>query len=328
MKTRLLTFLILGVTLLVFSLPSVGKTQEIDDYSSDFIIEIIPNDPRPGETVSAKIISYQFDVNRSVITWTLDGKVIEKGTGKKTANFTLPSLGKESALSVSIVTDSGIETSKTKKFSGGDIDFLWEAQTTVPAGYKGKALPSRKALIKVTGLPHLFNSAGAIARQNLIYEWTLNYKNLPDDSGINRNTLSLRLNDSGDYVVGLKVSTRDKRTSFQKFLHISYDGFKTKLLFYKDDALEGPFYGKALRNKTSLQGKDLNILAEPFFLAEGGTSDYFWTMNDKAAKPGKRPNRILLMKGEGSGQAEIAFEMKREMANSLQVEEGVINVDF
>ena len=59
--------------------------------------------------------------------------------------FVLPNLGKESILTVNIVTNQGVKTSKTKKFSGSDIDFLWEANTSVPAGYKGKALAGEKS---------------------------------------------------------------------------------------------------------------------------------------------------------------------------------------
>src|SRR3989338_6078507 len=121
------TFLIISLLIsFVFCLPKNGLAQEINDYSSDFSIELVPDNPRPNQAVSAKIVSYQFDINRSDITWILDGKTVASGTGEKTADFVLPSLGQESVLTVSIVTNEGVKTSKTKKFSGGDIDFLWK----------------------------------------------------------------------------------------------------------------------------------------------------------------------------------------------------------
>ena len=127
------TFLIISLLIsFVFCLPKNGLAQEINDYSSDFSIELVPDNPRPGQTVSAKVVSYQFDINRSDIAWILDGKTIAQGQGKKTADFVLPSLGKESVLTVNIITNEGVKTSKTKKFSGSDIDFLWQANTSVP----------------------------------------------------------------------------------------------------------------------------------------------------------------------------------------------------
>ena len=100
----------------LFPLPQNGLAQEINDYSSDFSIELVPDNPRPNQAVSVKVVSYQFDVNRSDITWILDGKIIAQGNGKKTADFVLPPLGKESVLIVNIITNQGVKTSKTKSF--------------------------------------------------------------------------------------------------------------------------------------------------------------------------------------------------------------------
>jgi len=313
----------------VFVFSKNGLAQEINDYSSDFSIELVPDNPRPGQAVSAKVVSYQFDINRSDIAWILDGKTVAQGQGKKTADFVLPSLGKESVLTVSIVTNEGVKTSKTKKFSGSDIDFLWQANTSVPAGYKGKALAGRKAFVKITALPHLYSASGAISRSNLVYDWTFNYKNLPDDSGAGKNTLLIRMNDMGDYVIGVKVSTKDKRTSFQKYLHLSAEGVSPKLVFYADNPLEGTFYGRALGNKINLKAKDIAIRAEPYFFnQEDGKTTYRWSMNGKSIKSGKKPNTISLVSEENSGQAGINFEMEKEIENNLQSANGGVNIAF
>ena len=329
MKNGFVFLIALFLVSSLFSLPKSGLAQEINDYSSDFTIELVPDNPRPNQAVSAKVISYQFDVNRSAITWILGGKTIASGTGEKTVDFVLPPLGKESVLTVNIITNQGVKTSKTKKFSGSDIDFLWQANTSVPAGYKGKALAGRKAFVKITALPNLYLASGIISRSNLIYEWTFNYKNLPDDSGADKNTLLIRLNDLGDYVVGVKVSTKDKRTNFQKFLHLSAEGTSPKAVFYADDPLEGPFYGKALGGKISLKTKDINIRAEPYFFnQEDGQATYKWSMNGQSVKSGKKPNTISLVSEESSGQARISFEMEKEVENSLQTAETSANIAF
>lgn len=329
MKKGFVFLISLIFILSLFSLPKNGLAQEINDYSSDFTIELIPDNPRPEQAVSVKIVSYQFDVNRSGITWILDGKTIASGTGEKTADFVLPSLGKESVLTVNIVTNQGVKTSKTRKFSGSDIDFLWSANTSVPAGYKGKALAGRKAFVKITALPHLYLASGAISRSNLVYEWTFNYKNLPDDSGAGKNTLLVRLNDLGDYVIGVKVSTKDKRGSFQKFLHLSAEGVSPRAVFYADDPLEGPFYSKALGGKISMKTKDINIRAEPYFFnQEDGKAVYRWSMNGKSVKSGKKPNTISLVSEESSGQARISFEAEKEVENNLQTANGGLNISF
>ena len=133
----------------------------------------------------------------------------------------------------------------------------------------------------------------------------------------------------GDYVIGVKVSTKDKRTSFQKYLHLSAEGVSPKLVFYADNPLEGPFYGRALGNKINLKAKDIAIRAEPYFFnKEDGKTTYKWSMNGKSIKSGKKPNTISLVSEENSGQARINFEMEKEIENNLQSTSGGVNIVF
>lgn len=329
MKKEFIFLISLLLILVAFPLPKKGLAANISDFSSDFSIELIPDNPLPNEQVSAKIVSYQFDINRSDIVWTLNGKVIVKGLGKKTADFSLPALGKESVLTVNIITGDGIKTSKTKRFSGSDLDFLWEALTTVPAGYKGKALAGRMAVVRITALPNLYTASGLASRSNMVYEWTMNYKNLPEESGMNKNTLLMKLNDAGDYVIGVKVSTRDKKTSFQKFLHLSAEGISPKIVFYRDEPLEGPFYGAAIGGKVFLKTNDISLRAEPFFFNEGkGQTIYKWNMNGQSVKSGKKPNIISLVSERNSGEARIGLTIEREILNDLQTAEQETNIVF
>lgn len=315
--------------LLANDFANAATPQKIKQYDYDFSIEIIPEEPLPGQSVSAKLISYQFDIDRSQIEWILDGKTLNKGLGKKTANFVLPSLGKEAVLTVNIITNNGAEVSKIKKFSGSDLDFLWQAGTSVPAGYRGKALAVKKSLVKIVALPNLYVNSALVSRSNLIYEWTLDYKNLPDDSGAGKNTFSVRLNDSGDYTIGVKVSTKDRKASAQKFLHLSAEGVLAEVVLYKDDPLEGPFYGKYLGDEMAMKTKDINIRAEPYYFnQEKGEMVYVWNMNGQSIKAGRKPNTLSLVSGDGSGSASINFKMEKDTVNYLQSAESEVKIMF
>jgi len=334
MKKRFIFLMVILIFSGVLCLPendfaSAATAKKVNQYDSDFSIEMIPEEPLPGQAVSAKLISYQFDIDRSEIEWVFDGKTLNKGLGKKTANFVLPSLGKEAILTVNVVTNNGSEVSKTKKFSGSDLDFLWQAETSVPAGYKGKALAVKKSLVKIIALPHLYTASVLNSRSNLVYEWTLNYKNLPDDSGVDKNTFLVRLNDSGDYVIGVKVSTQDRKAVAQKFLHLSSEGTLGEVVLYKDDPMEGPFYGKSLGYEFVMKTKDINIRAEPYFFnQEKGETVYAWNMNNKPIKYGRKPNTISLVSGDGTGSASINFKMEKDTANWLQSAESEVSVVF
>lgn len=328
MKKGFVFLISLLLILSVFSLPKNGLAQEINEYNSEFTIELVPSDPKPNDLVFAKVVSYQFDINRSVITWILDGKIIAQGAGKKEASFTISPLGKETALTVNITTYDGIKTSQTNKFSGSDIDFLWEAQTTAPSGYKGKALPGYKSNARVTALPHLYSAGARLSPSSLIYEWSFNYKNDQDLSGLGKNSILFKINDFGEFVIGLKVSSRDKRASFQKSFRLSAEG-EPKLIFYSDDPLEGPFYGKALPRRILIKSKDFSIRGEPYFINKNAGGIFIdWTMNDKKIKSGKYPNILSLAANGDSGEAEIEMKIKKEGETFVQTADQSIRINF
>ena len=327
-KNYLKIVVLLVSAVLFFGAPAGAV--EISTFDSDFSIEIIPSNPAPNEQISAKVVSYQFDVDRSNIVWTLNGEVIAKGAGKKDANFIAPDFGKESHLVVSIITDKGISASKTLSLVGNDIDLLWEARTTAPAWYKGKPLPSFKSLVKITAVPHLFSGGAEVPPSSLVYEWSLNYKNIPDASGAGKDSFAFRLNDYEKFAVGLRVSSRNKSVEFEKYTDISADGAKPKVVFYADNPLEGPHYGSALTREGNLLSEEMAIRAEPYFFADspaGGVGDIFsyqWTMNNKEINPDSFPNILSLRTGGESGSSVLGLKIRR----GFQSAENFIKINF
>ena len=317
---------IILLTSLILFLVSQASAIEINTFDSEFSVEIIPNNPAPGEQVFAKAVSYQFDIDRSSITWTLNGEVIAKGIGKKDAIFPAPDFGKESRLVVSIITDKGLSVSKTTRFTGNDIDFLWEAQTTVPSWYKGKALPAFKSLVKITAVPHLFSGGAEISPSGLVYEWSVNYEKIPDASGANKDSFIFQLNDHEKIPIGLRVSNRNKSASFEKYVDISTDRVRPKIIFYGDSPTEGPDFGNALETETNLFLKEMAIRAEPYFFADNIREifSYNWTMNDREINPDAFPNVLSLRTSGASGNSIISLKIR----GAFQSAEKFIKINF
>ena len=116
----------------------------------------------------------------------------------------------------------------------------------------------------------------------------------------------------GDYAIGVKVSTQDRKAVAQKFLHLSAEGFSPEIVLYNDDPMEGPFYGKSLGEEFAIKTKDINIRAEPYFFnQEKGETAYSWNMNGQFIKSSKKPNTISLVSGDRSGSASVNFKMEK-----------------
>jgi hypothetical protein len=326
-----------------FVLSNIGQAAAGQDFSVSFL----PINPTPNTDVTARITSYQFDVNRSTVVWELDGEIIENGLGKSTARFTTPDLGKNGTLNIYITTENGEKASETIPLSGNDIDILWEAITYTPYWYKGKALPVSQSQIKVTAIPYLFSNGGKLSSSNLIYEWFLNNKKDARSSGAEKNLFVFRLDNFDNYSVGVRVSNANQTVVFEKYISLSANEAEPKIIFYKDTILEGPLYGIALKDEVNLTSNEIGIYAEPFFFSDKNFAGlpyiwktdedkgdfnqgilYNWQMNGKEIIPTENPNTVdLRISGESSGFADIILNI-RNMTNVMQSTEKQIRINF
>jgi len=289
-------------------------------YTTDFQVEFLPKSPEANTVVTARIVTYSFNLDASYITWALDGSVIQKGTGKKTASFKTSDVGSTMSLTVYITTDAGQEVKKTFNIKIGEIDLLWEAQTYTPLFYRGKAKPIAGAPIKITAIPH-----GLTSQNNLIYEWRRDYKKIASASGTGKSSFSfIPFKTSSKEIIKVKITTLDEKNSIEKTITIKEEN--TRIIFYEEDPRMGPLFNKALREEKNVQGKsEILVRAEPYFFPKDRLS-YSWTMNNQNIETLIGPNVVGLIIPTGKeGQSIIQVEIKsalrllQKITNSLTV---------
>jgi len=310
----------------------VSATNQTMAEGRDFTLKIIPGNYTPNSSISAKLNSFQFDANRASITWVIDGETILTGVGERTVKLRSPEFGENKKITVSIVTSDGKKTTKSLLLTGNNIDFLWEAETSTPAGYKGKALATIGSRIKITAVPYLFKNGRALASEDLIYDWWLNFDKEISASGANKQSFSFELKNTREYNLLLKVSDRASSVSFEKNFIISANQAQPEVVFYEDHPLEGPRYEKALTGTTEIDSDSGEILvrAEPFYFSKdnlGGIS-YKWEMNGNALTTDEKPNVLRLRTPEnGSGEAIIKVVVKHPR-NFMQYAQSAIKFIF
>ncbi len=302
-----------------------GLFHQTQAAGEDFSVEFSPENPGPNTGVSANIISYSFDINRSFITWIINGQTKLKGTGEKSFSFQTGNMGTQTALSVSITTDSGAQLRKNFSFKNADVDILWEALTYTPPWYKGKALPSSESLIKITAIPHF---SGSISPSKLIYNWSVDFKNKPDISGLGKRSFTLRSVDVfNENKISVTVSNYDESITAEKNISIAIG--QPKIISYEENPLEGTRSNQALQKEFQLNSVAINIRAEPFFFSTINLKNllYEWTMNSQKIATEEFPNILSLARGEQSGKSAIGLKIKNPI-NIMQFAENSLRVNF
>lgn len=304
-----------------------GFSKEAQAIGSDFSITLIPQNPTPGAMVTAKVKSLHFDTSRASIIWKIDGKAVSAGADKDSVKFESPALGKKKTISASVVTADGESSSKSLVLVGNDMDLLWEALTTTPFNYRGKALSPVQSQIKVTAIPYIFENSLMLEDSDLIYEWYVNFNKDINASGAGKNYFILKIKDNDDYTVSLKVSNKASNIVFEKLIVLSGSNMKPKIIFYKEHPLEGPRYENALKEGFDIGYEEIGLRAEPFFFSSDNLS-FNWKMNGKSISADEAPNILKLRAPEGEeGETSIGLDIKNNL-NVLQFTSAVLKIIF
>ncbi|HAT68252.1 MAG: hypothetical protein A2481_03795 [Candidatus Yonathbacteria bacterium RIFOXYC2_FULL_47_9] len=260
-----------------------------EDARADSIREYLdvktnPKNPGPSETIQVTIESYLTDLNKATISWSLNGRIVEQGAGKKTFSFKNGASGETTHLSVSIVTNKGERVVKELSWNPVGITIMWEANTYTPPFYKGKALMTPQALVRATAIPDSTGTRNALSASDLVYIWKKDGNAVSNASGYGKNSFSfLGPKPYGETKVSVQVSSTDDAVKSE--MRVALPLTKPFILFYEDHPLLGVWHNRALSTSLNLTKKEFSVSAEPYFFStEAGEAPeilYSWSLNSK-----------------------------------------------
>ncbi len=305
------TFLLITLALLLLPL---GARAQIGGFGgSELSALVFPQYPGPLSSARVVLQNYSVDLNASTITWTVNGKQVLSGVGEKELSFTT---GKRGVITRIGVTVRSGNTTLTKSLSinPGSVSLLWEAQTFVPLGYRGKALPSPEATMKVVAMPHLLSGGREVPAAKLVYTWKVDSKLQPQSSGFGKNVLFYRKQlVQGSSVVSVLVSTTDGTITSEKTVELPE--VEPEIHFYEESPLSGTILESALDAGADLVEGEATLRATPYFVSVEDISKTnlksVWTVNGEIVPAGSDPFVLTVRSGEGdSGASEIGFAVE------------------
>jgi len=297
--------------------------------SEDFSLEVSPQNPGPSSTVSARIVTYSFDIDRAEISWLVNDSVKAKGTGLKNFNFSVGSVGSRISLAVVAITKEGLRIEKSITFRPAGLDILWEAESYTPAFYKGKAMPAPESVVKITAWPEFIYGGEKISPNNLYYDWQINSKNKPDLSGLNKKSFTYKLSKlSAEDEIAVTVSSYNKTIVAEKRIKIK--SVSPKVVFYQEQPLEGVAYNNALSDTVFLSENAIGLRAEPYFFSSGflNSLEFNWKINNKETIPDEKNTALdLRLENQDSGSALINLRIQNPLI-LLQSAENNLRINF
>lgn len=280
-------------------------------------VTVNPSLPGPGEKFNVRVESFSTDLNKALITWTVDGSNVLSGRGVTTYEGVAPSNGSVMNIKVTMVKSNGIELVETIRIAPVEVNLVYEAKTYTHPFYKGKALYTNESIVRIVAFPNFSSSNGNIKDEELIYTWKIDKKVMQSQSGYGKNYIDYK----GKLIerpieVEVLVESVDKNLVAKNKITLST--FNPQVVLYQDHPLTGTLFEYNLNNKLfTLDSDEIEVTAKPFFFStsrdEVSNVDYSWNLNGKNVFNLSRENSVLFRKEDGaSGIANLNVSIKHD----------------
>ncbi len=282
---------------------------------------VSPETPGPNEPVRITVEGVGTFLGNATVTWQKDGKVVATGIGVSSYSFITGSMGSVTRIKVTVA--SSVQGTLTREFVfvPSLVHLVWEADTTVPTFYLGKALYTAGSRLKVVAFPTIVLQGTRVSSSNISFQWRQNDGLVPAQSGLGKNTFTVygdQLQTGEDisvelYINGAKVGRGE----------IFVPAVETQTIVYSKDPLRGLLLDQALFGNVSLLGKEVTLQAEPFFFAktsrDKGLLNYEWTLNGAEATGPDSQRGLLTLRqtGTGSGFAAVGVTLQNADTDRL-----------
>lgn len=247
-------------------------------------LDLNPQYPAPYQTVTITPQSSSIDLSGSTLTYSVNGKVVQQGTGQESAEIALGGPGSVTRVTVT-ATYSGKSYSASLTIRPADVALILEPVSTTHPFYEGGALVGSQGSMRIIAMPDLRNSAGVqIAPSTLEYVWKNGGQILQSSSGIGKSVLTASAPVKyRDTTVTVTVSTPDQSIVGQAAVLISPADPLVRI--YENDPLLGPRYETALPDAITLSDSEDTYRAVPYYFTSFPTLT--WSVNGTASQTGK-----------------------------------------
>jgi hypothetical protein len=282
---RSAVFFVLAFMIAVVAPGSSVYAQAVPGGSEPLTISIAPANPRPYDSIAITPRSNLINLPASTVTISVNGSIIEEGSGGRSVTTTLGGPGTKSVIRVTAVFE-GTTYAKEVIIAPADVALVVEPLTGTHPFYDGAALVAPEGRVRVVAMTDFRTGTGArIPSNQLAYTWKLGERVLTEQSGIGRSTLSATAAPRyRDARVSVTVATVDGAVNGGATAIISAGS--PELLIYRDDPLLGIDFAHALSGTFSMSGEEETFRAVSYHF--GNAPGFSWSLNGSAAGSDER----------------------------------------
>ncbi|MES2225499.1 MAG: hypothetical protein V4480_01685 [Patescibacteria group bacterium] len=314
MRARL-TFI--GILLLLGALSAHAQFGNVDPLS----ISIDPQYPEPYQIVTVTPQSTLIDLSASTVTFSVNGTVVQKGSGAESASVAVGGPGQTTTITVTAV-QNGQTYTKQLVIHPADVALVVEPISSTHPFYDGSPLIGSEGRLRLIAIPDLRTSAGTpIAPENLVYTWKNGDQILQSSSGIGKSVLTatapVRYRDT---TISVTVASQDSSVVGSASTLISPTDPTVRI--YENDPLLGPRYENALGSATTLTDSEQSYRAVPYYFSTAPSLT--WQVNGTASQTGQD----ITVRPSGNGKGTALLGIQAQSSAPIQSGGNSLSVSF
>lgn len=271
-------------------------------------IQISPEAPVPGATVTVSAKSYSGNLDETAYTWTVDGRVVDQGLGRNVITLSAGVLGSAMVVTVTAAEGAASRGEASVTIRPADVDIVWEGATYVPPFSGILPLPNGGSRTTFVAIPQVIGSNGLKDPSALIYTWRINNGQSPALAGRGKSTLVVPMPPrfANPFTVSVEVAASDGSAHARR--SVTIEPVTPSILIYEVAPLLGVRFDRAVQASFAL-ADEVTFEAYPLYIGEGDqTTSVSWTVNGAPQEADDKPREITLRKtGGGEGRYTIGF---------------------
>jgi hypothetical protein len=133
--------------------------------------KMTPRNPNPGDYILLEIYSYSIDLDSSNISYIVNDKLVNAGTGLKTFSYKIPKSSKPFKINIIAKDFYDKVVKKEIVIQPASVDLIYEVVDPYrPIFYKGKSTILSNSKVKFFAFPDFFTpNGGKLSPDTLIY---------------------------------------------------------------------------------------------------------------------------------------------------------------
>lgn len=294
-------------------LPTSAFAQSLGSVSdgTPFTLSVRPQYPTPYGQATVSLVSSTLDLANALMTVSLAGKEIYKGTVQPLA-IPLGKAGSVANVKVTI-SSNGVPYSQSVFIQPQDVVLIAEPISSAPPLYLGKPLIPLQGSVRVVAMANLQDARGkTLAPNTLSYAWTVDNMQIANSSGIGR-TAILVASPLQYRARSVSVAVASQNGSLVGGASLSLVAEEPSVRIYQSDPLLGIRFDHALPDQYAITDTETTLFAAPFSLpTTSGAPLIQWFLNGEEAQTGS----TLTLRPTGSGEGSASLSLTASTGNA------------